>query len=85
MSSDSNRSSFPFDDVVITFPDAAAATAARNGPLLSLSSHYACDEVQFTATADPYGARVGSGGGTAAALVDFGGNEPQEQMLRAAS
>jgi hypothetical protein len=62
---------FPFDHVIITFPDAAAARTAELGPIQSLiATHRIYQTVRFTATADPYDARVGSGGGTAAALYD---------------
>ncbi len=60
---------FPFDHVIITFPDAAAARTAALGPLVALPQQYP-NVVTFTATADPYDARVGSGGGTVAALTD---------------
>lgn len=61
---------FPFDHVIITFPDVRVAEAAAAGPLRQwqATSAYATT-TKFTATADPYGARVGSGGGTAAALL----------------
>ena len=63
---------FPFDHVIITFPDAAAAHTAELGPIPSLitTQPMRYRSVRFTATADPYDARVGSGGGTAAAIYD---------------
>jgi galactokinase/mevalonate kinase-like predicted kinase len=65
-----NLFSFPFNHVIITFPDAAAAHTAELGPIKSLTQRPIYKDVRFTATADPYDARVGSGGGTAAALYD---------------
>ena len=59
----------PFGVVVLTFPDARAASAASRGPLWGdLSRRY--PDVAFLATADPFGCRVGSGGGTLAAIAE---------------
>jgi fucokinase len=60
------QESFPFDHVVITFPDSRAAAAARQGPLLHIRRKY--PHTRLIATTDPHDARVGSGGGTLAAL-----------------
>jgi fucokinase len=72
--SDDNDSDFPFATVVVTFPDARAAHAADAGPLQQLRDEYAVvaqqQHVEFLACTDPYGCRVGSGGGTLAALMD---------------
>jgi galactokinase/mevalonate kinase-like predicted kinase len=70
---------FPFDHVVITFPDAAAARTAAEGPMRRVLQP-AYPQVRFTATSDPFDARVGSGGGTAAALLDHAG-DPTETVL----
>lgn len=59
----------PFDFVVLTFPDARAAKVASEGPLWrDLKGRF--PSVTFLATTDPYGCRVGSGGGTLAALAE---------------
>ena len=59
----------PFDTVVLTFPDERAATVAAQGPLWrDLQAQYPSG-VSFVATTDPFGCRVGSGGGTLAALA----------------
>jgi galactokinase/mevalonate kinase-like predicted kinase len=63
---DAPTTPFPFDHVIITFPDHFAAKAASEGPLQSLRHQYSRI---IDATTDPYGARVGSGGGTVAALL----------------
>jgi fucokinase len=68
-SSLSFNSSFPFDHVKITFPDARSAALAQERFQHSSSS------CRITCKCDPYGTRVGSAGGTAAALVDH----PQQQ------
>jgi fucokinase len=61
---------FPFDHVVITFPDRRAADSAQAGPLqTTLSQQY--PSCSFHATTDPLGSRVGSGGGTLAALHEY--------------
>ncbi|GAX27054.1 fucokinase [Fistulifera solaris] len=60
------QESFPFDHVVITFPDTRAAEAARQGPFLHIRRKY--PHTRLIATTDPHDARVGSGGGTLAAL-----------------
>jgi hypothetical protein len=58
-----------FDVVVLTFPDARAAKVASEGPLWrDLQARYT--DVVFLATTDPFGCRVGSGGGTLAALEE---------------
>jgi galactokinase/mevalonate kinase-like predicted kinase len=64
----SSISSFPFTHVVISFPDQRAADCAtcRQGPLHKIRQQYPTCTV--TATTDPWGSRVGSGGGTVAAL-----------------
>lgn len=62
--------SFPFDHVVITFPDARAAEAARRGPFQHIRRKY--PHTRLIATTDPHDARVGSGGGTLAALPTEG-------------
>jgi galactokinase/mevalonate kinase-like predicted kinase len=73
---------FPFDHVIITFPDAAAAQTAAQGPLRRLlQPQY--PQVRFTATSDPFDARVGSGGGTAAALLDHAAKEETVLILHA--
>ena len=61
----SNRR-FPFTHVVITFPDKAAAMSADAGPIQNVRAAY--PDCSFFASTDPFGARVGSGGGTLAAL-----------------
>ena len=58
---------FPFDHVLITFPDARAAQAADKGPLPELRRQYTGTTIM--ATTDPHHTRVGSGGGTLAALA----------------
>ena len=57
-----------FNVVALTFPDARAAKVAEEGPLWAdLQTRY--PQVQdWIATTDPYGCRVGSGGGTLAVL-----------------
>ena len=57
---------FPFDVVVVTFPDEGAAHVASGGPLQDLQAIY--PQTRFLATCDPLGCRCGSGGGTLAAL-----------------
>jgi len=57
---------FPFDVVVVTFPDEGAARVALGGPIQVLQGNY--PKTQFLATCDPLGCRCGSGGGTLAAL-----------------
>ena len=63
---------FPFDCIVVTCPNSAAAAAARRGPLLelekSIKAHHSFDQngkgirkkpVTIVATSDPYGSRCG--------------------------
>lgn len=69
-SSERMQESFPFDHVVITFPDARAAEAARRGPFQHIRRKY--PHTRLVATTDPHDARVGSGGGTLAALPSEG-------------
>jgi hypothetical protein len=61
---------FPFTHVVITFPDERAADSATSihsqGPLHRIRQHY--PTCTISATTDPWGSSVGSGGGTVAAL-----------------
>jgi galactokinase/mevalonate kinase-like predicted kinase len=57
---------YPFDLVVVTFPDEGAANVAIEGPLRDLKETY--PNTKFLATCDPLGCRCGSGGGTLAAL-----------------
>ena len=66
------RGTFPFDCIVVTFPDAKSAESA-NEPLESilrkrLRRHYPSQTIRVVSTFDPFGARCGSGGGTLAAL-----------------
>ena len=78
-SSSPSSCAFPFDHVVITFPDQAAAQAAETGPLPALQARYnqCCN---ILATTDPYGARVGSGGGSLAALAYCREQQQQKQQ-----
>ncbi len=64
---------FPFHTIVVTSPDSHSAEAALQGPLHSSSlpetfkkgnNH----DVHIYSTSDPYDSRMGSGGGTLAAL-----------------
>jgi fucokinase len=58
---------FPFAVVVLSFPDARAQVAAEGAPFWKdLQLRYPL--ARFVATTDPYGCRVGSGGGTLQAL-----------------
>ena len=59
---------FPFDAVVITFPDAKAARSASKGPLEELRKAYSTTRI--LASCDPFQLRVGSGGGTLNALEE---------------
>ena len=63
-----NNRTYPFDIIVITFPDDNAASFARDGPFKRLQQNTVLQNVTIIATCDPYGARVGSGGGTLSAL-----------------
>ena len=57
---------FPFEVVVVTFPDEGASRVASGGPLQDLKVIY--PKTEFLACCDPLGCRCGSGGGTLAAL-----------------
>jgi hypothetical protein len=71
VTTNSTMADFPFDHVILTFPDQLAADAANSGPLERIRATYR--NCSVVATTDPYDARVGSGGGTLAALpVDKG-------------
>lgn len=67
---------FPFQHVIISFPDQGAAETADAYPLNELRAQYEYGNpgtgdnafCRIHATTDPYGARVGSGGGTLAAI-----------------
>lgn len=60
-----------FDSILITFPDQSAADSASQGPLQNLLKEH--PKVHIHATTDPYGVRVGSGGGTVSALQETRG------------
>jgi fucokinase len=60
-------SCFPFNVVVLSFPDSRAQDAS-DGLLQELQARYG-ETTRFVATTDPYGCRVGSGGGTLQALT----------------
>ena len=75
--------SCPFDVIVITSPDAEAAHAVRGLIKSSCGDFPSCQQPQtedsvlqssdgtlFISSCDPYGARMGSGGGTIAALAE---------------
>ena len=74
-------SSSAFDVIVITSPDQTAATAVQqlilsscgdfsNNDLSTSPTLHATDGTIFLSSCDPYGARLGSGGGTIAALAE---------------
>ena len=73
------KSKIPFDHIVITSPDQKAAEAALCGPLTNIS----CPNSTITSTCDPMNTRMGSGGGTIAALdhVSSSSNEEEETVL----
>jgi galactokinase/mevalonate kinase-like predicted kinase len=70
-----SRPCYPFEVVVVTFPDEGAARVAAEGPLRDLEEVY--PHTKFLSTCDPLGCRCGSGGGTLAALeqvvIELGG------------
>jgi len=73
VSKNSRQMKFPFHSIVVTSPDSIAALAALNGPLkrenLTLSRD--CEEeITIISTSDPFDTRMGSGGGTLAALQE---------------
>lgn len=65
---------FPFHTIVVTSPDSQSAEAALQGPLHSSSLPETFkkgnnnNDVHIYSTSDPYDSRMGSGGGTLAAL-----------------
>lgn len=69
-----HNSSSPFHTIVVTSPDGQAARAAEDegGPLhrqnLPSNIGYSDVPIQIISTSDPYNTRMGSGGGTLAAL-----------------
>mgnify|MGYP005846822993 CR=1 FL=1 len=72
MTETTNEDSFPFEIVVVTFPDEGAARVASEGPLRDLERVY--PHTTFVSTCDPMGCRCGSGGGTLAALEEVRGS-----------
>jgi galactokinase/mevalonate kinase-like predicted kinase len=81
-----HKSICPFHTIVVTSPDSQSAEAALHGPLHSSSlpeifkkgnNH----DVHIYSTSDPYDSRMGSGGGTLAALdvADSNNCKRQEQ------
>ena len=65
---------FPFHSIVVTSPDSIAAKAALDGPLerenLNLPSDDSAEGITIISTSDPFDTRMGSGGGTLAALQE---------------
>jgi galactokinase/mevalonate kinase-like predicted kinase len=68
-SSLTRQQEYPFQAVVVTFPDEGAARVATEGPLCDLAEIY--PGTRFLASCDPLGCRCGSGGGTLAALAEL--------------
>ena len=68
-----NSSRFPFDCIIVTSPDESSAQSAWEGPLQVLQEQlrqeypHQTPPIRVFSTTDPFGARVGSGGGTLAA------------------
>jgi len=67
------NSTSPFHTIVITSPDSESAKSAQNGPLHMLSGSCTLhtnnkNDVNIYSTSDPFDTRMGSGGGTLAAL-----------------
>ena len=87
-----SNSNFPYDVIVVTSPNELAAKAALTGPLKSLVSMISQNssakesdrEVLILSTNDPYNSKMGSGGGTIAALTeaDFMWKKRQEEKHR---
>ena len=73
------KSKIPFDHIVVTSPDQKAAEAALCGPLTKIS----CPSSTITSTCDPMNTRMGSGGGTIAALdhVSSSSKEKEKTVL----
>ena len=77
MNSEPSLPSLPFQSIVVTSPDSEAAEAALNGPLKHSSlplifrdeeNGHLRRDINIYSTSDPFGTRMGSGGGTLAAL-----------------
>lgn len=61
----------PFHTIVVTSPDATAAEAAMNGPLKRENLPLCIDEKTILiSSSDPFDTRMGSGGGTLAAIEE---------------
>jgi fucokinase len=69
---------FPFQHVIISFPDERAATSTPRDHLAALSNAFA---TTITSTCDPYNLRVGSGGGTLAALESISENDDSSILI----
>ena len=79
----------PFHSIVVTSPDSIAAKAALNGPLkrenLNLPSDGSAEGITIISTSDPFDTRMGSGGGTLAALQEADSVQKSRAVTREGS